>query len=124
MPSEPIAAQETDLSPALLQPFYGRRRLRAANRTRQDVRPPGTRGIRIFASDKEQLRENIVRSGDRALALDLHSPRMDRRRRLRRMAMRGLDRGRALAAAFQRQMAAFRKMRRVRGVPQDATLSI
>ena len=31
----------------------------------------GRRGIRIFTSDKEQLRENIGRSGDRELALDL-----------------------------------------------------
>jgi ATP-dependent exoDNAse (exonuclease V) alpha subunit len=31
----------------------------------------GRRGIRIFTSDKEQLRENIRRSGDRELALDM-----------------------------------------------------
>jgi ATP-dependent exoDNAse (exonuclease V) alpha subunit len=31
----------------------------------------GRKGIRIFTSDKEQLRENIGRSGDRELALDL-----------------------------------------------------
>ena len=31
----------------------------------------GRRGIRIFTSDKEQLRENLVRSGHRPLALDL-----------------------------------------------------
>ncbi|HTS18492.1 MAG TPA: MobF family relaxase [Verrucomicrobiae bacterium] len=31
----------------------------------------GRRGIKIFTSDKEQLLENIVRSGDRALAMDL-----------------------------------------------------
>jgi ATP-dependent exoDNAse (exonuclease V) alpha subunit len=31
----------------------------------------GRKGIRIFTSDKEQLRENISRSGDRALALDM-----------------------------------------------------
>ena len=31
----------------------------------------GRKGIRIFTSDKEQLRENIRRSGDRELALDM-----------------------------------------------------
>jgi ATP-dependent exoDNAse (exonuclease V) alpha subunit len=31
----------------------------------------GRRGIRVFTSDKEQLRENICRSGDRELALDM-----------------------------------------------------
>ncbi len=31
----------------------------------------GRRGVRIFTSDKEQLRENICRSGDRGLALDM-----------------------------------------------------
>lgn len=31
----------------------------------------GRRGIRIFTSDKEQLRENVTRSGHRPLALEL-----------------------------------------------------
>lgn len=31
----------------------------------------GRRGIRIFTSDKDQLRENVIRSGHRPLALDL-----------------------------------------------------
>ncbi|HTS16648.1 MAG TPA: MobF family relaxase [Verrucomicrobiae bacterium] len=31
----------------------------------------GRKGIRIFTSDKQQLRENICRSGDRELALDM-----------------------------------------------------
>src|SRR5208282_5624916 len=31
----------------------------------------GRKGVRIFTSDKEQLRENIRRSGDRELALDM-----------------------------------------------------
>ncbi len=31
----------------------------------------GRKGIRIFTSDKAQLRENISRSGDRELALDM-----------------------------------------------------
>ena len=41
----------------------------------------GRRGIRIFTSDKDQLRENLVRSGHRPLALDLAGglPRPGRR---------------------------------------------
>jgi hypothetical protein len=35
----------------------------------------GRKGITIFTSDKVQLRENILRSGDRPLALDLSKQR-------------------------------------------------
>ena len=41
----------------------------------------GRRGVRIFTPDKEQLRENLARSGHRPLALDfagkLHPPRLN-----------------------------------------------
>jgi conjugative relaxase-like TrwC/TraI family protein len=36
----------------------------------------GRRGIRIFTSDKEQLRENVIRSGNQPLALDLVAGRV------------------------------------------------
>jgi len=36
----------------------------------------GRRGIRIFTPDKEQLRENVIRSGDQPLALDLVAGRV------------------------------------------------
>jgi conjugative relaxase-like TrwC/TraI family protein len=36
----------------------------------------GRRGIRIFTPDKDQLRENVIRSGDQPLALDLASSRV------------------------------------------------
>jgi hypothetical protein len=32
----------------------------------------GRRGIRIFTPDKEQLRENVSRSGHRPLAIEFH----------------------------------------------------
>jgi len=35
----------------------------------------GKKGVHIFTTDKEQLRENITRSGDRPLAVDLVAPR-------------------------------------------------
>jgi len=42
----------------------------------------GRRGIRIFTPDKEQLRENVSRSGHRPLALEL-APRLTPRRGVR-----------------------------------------
>ena len=36
----------------------------------------GRRGVRIFTPDKEQLRENVIRSGDQPLALDLVAGRV------------------------------------------------
>jgi conjugative relaxase-like TrwC/TraI family protein len=84
----------------------------------------GRRGIKIFTSDKEQLRENIVRSGNRALALELQYDRTIQRGRLRRLAGHSVDRGRALVVALQRQMAAFAAMRRARRIQQETTISI
>jgi conjugative relaxase-like TrwC/TraI family protein len=42
----------------------------------------GRRGIRIFTPDKQQLRENVTRSGHRPLAMDLVSDFVPTRRRL------------------------------------------
>jgi len=42
----------------------------------------GRRGIRIFTPDKEQLRENIIRSGHRPLALEIAAGSVSRGRRL------------------------------------------
>src|SRR6185437_12175859 len=39
----------------------------------------GRRGIRIFTPDKEQLRENIIRSGHRPLAMELTAANVPRR---------------------------------------------
>jgi len=36
----------------------------------------GKKGVHIFTTDKEQLRENITRCGDRPLAVDLVPPRL------------------------------------------------
>jgi len=83
----------------------------------------GRRGIRIFTSDKEQLRENIVRCGNRALALELRYERTNRLARLRGIVAGGFVRGRALAAAFQRQLTAF-TMLRARAAGESETLSV
>jgi len=84
----------------------------------------GRRGIKIFTSDKEQLRENIIRSGERALALDLQCGRTVRRRRLHRLAARTFGRGRAFVIAVQRQMTDFATTRRARGMQQAAAITI
>ena len=84
----------------------------------------GRRGIKIFTSDKEQLRENIIRSGERALALDLRCDRTVRRRRLHRLAARTFGRGRAFVVALQRQMTAFATTRRARRAQQATAVSI
>ena len=84
----------------------------------------GRRGIKIFTSDKEQLRENITRSGERALALDLRLDQKVRRRRLHRRAARTFVRGRAFAIALQKQVAAFTATRRARRMQQATAASI
>lgn len=50
----------------------------------------GRKGVRIFTADKFQLRENIARSGDRTLALDIAKPKQNFVRRLAVLWRRGL----------------------------------
>ncbi len=71
----------------------------------------GRKGIRIFTSDAPQLRENVARSGDRELALDLHRRGIAQRKRLRWRFVRGIVRGRQLAADAWRRFTAIAKRR-------------
>ncbi len=74
----------------------------------------GRKGIKIFTSDAEQLRENVARSGDRELALDLQ-PCPSTRRRLNQWRLtRGIKRGLRLAADLWRRF----KTIATRRVPQ------
>ena len=66
----------------------------------------GRKGIKIFTSDAEQLRENVARSGDRELALDLRQRAPTRQRLNQWRLMRGLNRGRRLAADLWRKFKA------------------
>lgn len=72
----------------------------------------GRRGIRIFTSDKQQLCDNVRRSGARELALDLalrgHLPR----RVLQPRRFRGLTRLRRFVVALQAQLASWIATRR------------
>jgi hypothetical protein len=56
----------------------------------------GRKSIQIFTPDKQQLRQAIMRSGDRELALDLLSAR-DRRYGVRQQVLRSVRRGREFA---------------------------
>ena len=71
----------------------------------------GRKGIRIFTSDAEQLRENVARSGDRELALDLHRRGVAQRQRLRWRFVRGIVRGRQFASDAWRRFKAIAKRR-------------
>jgi ATP-dependent exoDNAse (exonuclease V) alpha subunit len=83
----------------------------------------GRKGVRIFTADKEQLRENIARSGDRELALDLTTPRQPKRRSLRRSLATGLTRGRQLAATICHRIAALASRMRVNAARREVSLS-
>jgi hypothetical protein len=65
----------------------------------------GRKGIRIFTSDKRQLCENVSRSGNRALALDLVRLGRLPRQALRQPRFHGLTRLRQFAAALRARAA-------------------
>jgi len=67
----------------------------------------GRRGIRIFTPDKQQLRENLVRSGNQPLALDLVA---DRAHALLRRHIGGNHRGRWLKGWSTRAQALFQRI--------------
>jgi len=60
----------------------------------------GRKGIHIFTSDKTQLRENILRSGNRELAMDLADQEAIRRLGISPAMLRGVPPSRAFAAAL------------------------
>ena len=72
----------------------------------------GRKGVRIFTSDKHQLRENIARSGNRALALDLAGLGRLPRQLLRQRRF-GLTRLRRFAVALRSQVASWIASRRL-----------
>ena len=82
----------------------------------------GRKGVRIFTADKEQLRENIARSGDRELALDLTRPRQSKRQRLRRGLTIGLTRGRQLAATICHRIAALASRMRANAARREVSV--
>ena len=82
----------------------------------------GRKGVRIFTADKEQLRENIARSGERELALDLTRPRQSKGQRLRRGLTISLTRGRQLAATICHRIAALASRMRVNAARREVSI--
>jgi ATP-dependent exoDNAse (exonuclease V) alpha subunit len=72
----------------------------------------GRRGITIFTSDKTQLRENILRSGDRTLAIDLAKDGYLRRLGIPRWLMARCRRNRSYAEGLrQARLDGYAKLR-------------
>jgi len=76
----------------------------------------GRRGIKIFTNDKAQLRENIIRSGDRALAMDLTNRRFAERLGIPWRHVRWCTRPRVLAMALTHRIRDFIASRRTDGL--------
>ena len=73
----------------------------------------GRKGIRIFTGDKHQLRENVARAGNRALALDLAGLGGLARPVLRQRRFRSLTRLRQFAVALRSRIASWIASRRM-----------
>jgi conjugative relaxase-like TrwC/TraI family protein len=73
----------------------------------------GRKGVRIFTSDKGQLCENVSRSGNRALALDLVQLGRLPRQALRQHRFHGLTRLRQFAVALRARAASLIASRKV-----------
>ena len=72
----------------------------------------GRRGIKIFTSDKVQLRENIVRNGDRELAMDMADRKFIQRLGIPYWLVRGVRNCRQYAMALHNSMnACFNSLR-------------
>lgn len=91
----------------------------------------GRKGVRIFTADKFQLRENIARSGDRTLALDIAKPKKNFVHRLAVLWRRGLafalnvQRSERVAIQRRTESQAIQKVEVVEQtetVPSDATV--
>jgi conjugative relaxase-like TrwC/TraI family protein len=82
----------------------------------------GRRGIQIFTSDKTQLRENIVRSGDRVLAMDLANRRFAERLGIPWRHVRWCPSPHVLAMALTRRVRDFIASRRSHGLQQSQSV--
>lgn len=84
----------------------------------------GRKGIAIFTSDKAQLRENIVRSGDRTLAIDLAGERYLRRLGIPHRLMNRCRRNRAFAVGFRQRMLDWMAALRRRGIQRTPSVRV
>ena len=84
----------------------------------------GRKGIKIFTSDKAQLRENILRSGDRALAMDLATKGFVQRLGIPWRWVRSYRHPRAFAVTIKQRMRKFMAARRTRHIRQAPSVAV
>jgi conjugative relaxase-like TrwC/TraI family protein len=84
----------------------------------------GRKGIKIFTSDKAQLRENILRSGDRELAVDFADTTYFRRLGISRRLLRPMRRMRLFALGIRHCIRTSAAARRQRVIQQTPSIRI
>ena len=84
----------------------------------------GRKGIKIFTSDKAQLRENILRSGDRELAVDFADTKFFRRLGISQRLLRPMRRVRLFAQGIRHRIRASAAARRQRAIQQNPSIRI
>lgn len=84
----------------------------------------GRRGIKIFTSDKVQLRENILRSGSRPLAMDVTNQRSLRRLGVPFWVARRWGYSRVFALGFRRRVLDCYQLLRRRALQQAPTIQV
>ena len=82
----------------------------------------GRKGIKIFTSDKAQLHENILRSGDRELAVDFADTAYFRRLGISQRLLRPMRRMRLFAEGIQQRIRASAAARRQRVIQQTPSI--
>jgi conjugative relaxase-like TrwC/TraI family protein len=84
----------------------------------------GRKGIKIFTSDKAQLRENILRSGDRELAVDFADTAYFRKLGISQRLLRPMRRMRLFALGIRHRIRASAAARRQRVIQQTHSVRI
>jgi hypothetical protein len=84
----------------------------------------GRKGIKIFTSDKAQLRENILRSGDRELAVEFADTAYFRKLGISRRLLRPMRRMRLFALGIRHRIRASAAARRQRVIQQTHSVRI
>ena len=84
----------------------------------------GRKGIKVFTSDKTQLRENILRSGDRELAVDFADSAFFQRLGISHRLLRRVPRLRLFATAIRHRIRTSATTRRKRAIQQTHSMDI
>lgn len=84
----------------------------------------GRKGIQIFTSDKMQLRENILRSGDRELAIEFTDTKLFQRLGISQRLLRPMRRARLFALGIRHRIRASAIARRRQDVQEDRSIGI